>query len=505
MGNTDKKEQKKPSFQKELSVQKKSNGGTASKAINLSARQQLAQKKKRRRSLGRRVKVKFTMKKTFYGSIGIFDSYLSDLKHEAQEFLVGKLPVYNDFINFSLVRKGIISHIQKIHKHVILTPEHIYAYRVSIDFYPDNDKFEVFVMLKDEKKHIEAGIEAKNEIEESIKDKARMKVEATKKFNTKYEKIYDKRIEVILPLILERKAKKFRRHIQNIENQIVGSHQAYRQAYSEIGVVGQISSAAAFNFGRPELDQYWIKALKSCEAVASKEELIIKNWKMEQVDKYKKMDTVSTLPWHVKDNIKNQDVIDEWIEGRGTQGMIETSIFIYESELRGRLFDATYGMEQGEEIWNKWLEESYKGAGRMVTGLTVAKNAGGVAVGVIGGAGIGVGYAMVQEGASQYGEHLSGSDKAFNLWKIGKAGILAYYGAKLGDIAKKVSIYVDGIESVIPKSCMAQFLTESAVAEVIKAIDKEVSKNKTPDEMISMLVEHPTLQNVFQRILRKCK
>jgi len=499
--------------QKNPLLQKKSNGGTVSKSIDQSVRQQKAHVVQRRRSLGRREKIRYTLKNQFYGRLNDFDSDKNSLFYEAKESLKDKLSTFSNVINAKNISRYVLFYIKEIHKNIILVPQETYNYAISVDIYPDSNRFEVSVKLKNEQKYKKIGLNAKRKEEELFafekKDKAQRKAQKEADFNFKYEKIYDSRMESILPSVLERAAEKFRKRYVLLENEIYQSYDSYRERYDNFSTIGRISAAASLNFRKPKLDHYWWNALKNCKKMAQQEEILLFHWKHDELIKYIKEDSVPELPYFIKEKIDQPKVLDEWIRGRGTNYMIKYSMAMYGQGLSDRLFDIEYEMKEGERLWNTWVEESVKGAGRVVTGLTIAKNAGGVAAGTIGTItgvpAIGIAYSMVQEGASQSGEYLAGSDKAFNLWKIGKAGLLAYFGAKVGDIGKRLSIIVDGVEKTIPQSCMAKFLIDSTVAESIKFIDDTASKNKTPDEIISLLVERPSVQNVFQSILTNCK
>lgn len=469
MGNTYKEKQKKPL------VQKKSNGGTASKAINQSARQQIAQKRKRRRSLGRREKIRFTMKNTFHGTVGMFDSYRDSTFYKASDSLVGKLSTFSNAISYKGIGRYILAHIKELHKDVILVPEHTYAYRVSVDVYPDSNTFEVTVKLKNEAKHKKAGLKAREkekakklEKEQTLQEEAEKKAKAKLQEEERIEaEIQDMKMiiladgtsDLVKREVWEVKEKRLQKLILGLPNDIANWKKQLDKSYNEAGLVARIGyaySGHGVTYSKPDLNFYWKSAYE---------------YQLKALIKIMKQDLLGA-----------------------------------EHEMSMAIWSA----KEADKIWSNWLRDSARGAGTVVKVLSFAKYSGDVAASSLatltGQPQISVLYSVIGEEANQFGEFLSGTDadKAFSVGKIAKAGIMSYLTGKLGEKLGLKLIAKFGLSGIASK-CIANFLASSVLSEVVKRVDNKILDKKSPDDVILMLADDPIVQNIFKTVITNCK
>jgi hypothetical protein len=396
------------SEQKNPIVQKKSNGGTASKAINQSARQQIAQKRKRRRSLGRRDKIRFTMKNTFHGTVGMFDSYRDSTFYKASDSLVGKLSTFSNAISYKTIGRYILAHIKELHKDVILVPEHTYAYKVSVDVYPDSNTFEVTVKLKKEDKHKKAGLKAREKekarkleketnLQEEAEKKAKSKLQEEERIEAEIQDmkmiiLADGTSDLVIREVWEVKEKRLQKLILALPKDITNWKKQLDKSYNEAGIIARIGyaySGHGVTYSKPDLWFYWNSAYE---------------YQLKAFIKIMKQDLVGA-----------------------------------EHEMSMAIWSA----KEADKIWSNWLRDSARGAGTAVSVLTFAKYSGVVAATFLsGGAGALVegpaltvlvssstaaGFGMAYETADQGGKILAGSQKEFDLWRIGKIGAANFF------------------------------------------------------------------------------
>jgi len=463
------KEQKKPL------VQKKSNGGTISKSIDHSVRQQEAHVVQRRRSLGRREKIRYTLKNKFYGRLNNFDSDKNSLFYEARESLIGKLSTFSNAISYKTIAREILYDIKEIHKDVVLVPEHRYAYRISVNVYPDSNVFNVSVRLINKRKHKKAGLKAlekekakeleknKHLIEEKEK-KAKEKLAADEKWKAEVQDMKliimpNGQADLVKREVWEAKEKKLLPLITNLYRDISSWKKQLDKSYNEAGIIARIGyaySGHGVTYSKPDLDFYWTSAYE-----------------------YQINASIALL---------KQD--------------------FFEAEFN--MLRAIESVKEAEKIWTNWLRDSARGAGTVVNVLSFAKYSGQIAASSLatltGQPQISTLYSVIQEEADQVGKFISGTDadKAFSVGKIAKAGAMSYLTGKLGEKLGLKLIAKFGLSGVASK-CIANFLASSALSEVVKRVDNKILNQKSPDDVILMLADNPTVQNIFKTLITKCK
>ena len=461
--------------QKNTLLQKKSNGGEVSKSIDQSVRQQKAHVVQRRRSLGRREKIRYTLRNQFYGRLNDFDSDKNSLFYEAKESLVGKLSTFSNAISYKTIARDILYYIKKIHQDVALVPERHYSYRVSVNVYPDSDVFNVSVRLINKRKHKKAGLKAiekeqaqKLEKEEKLKSEAEKKAKSKLKEDEKFKaELQDMKL-IIMPNgqadlakreVWKAKEKELRGLVSNLYTDISKWKEQLDKSYDEAGIIARIGyaySGHGVTYSKPDLDFYWTSAYD--------------------------------------------------YQANASIALIKQELYIAEHEMSM----AIWSVKEAEKIWNNWLRDSAMGAGTVVKVLSFAKYSGQIAASSLatltGQPEISVLYSVIQEEADQVGKFISGTDadKAFSVGKIAKAGIMSYLTGKLGEKLGLKLIAKFGLSGIASK-CIANFLASSALSEVVKRVDNRILNQKSPDDVILMLADDPTVQNVFKTLITKCK
>ena len=478
------------------------------------------------------------------------DGFLEpDPEDEITNAISSKLNIFSKELKSERIALIVVNRIDNIHKGIRLVPQRYYKYKIRIvinNFHLSS----VSVDLENLKSHKGKSLEFEKKEETRVFLLKEKELEKEAEIDGKLEKIYDAKLEKVVDRKLDEAGKKFIKYIQIISQGIELSHSHYKKAYDNIGVIGHMSHATnsvgllgmlspavgGFRFlkdilTRPKIDKYWEKALKLSKEVELNELNEIEKWKKEVKAEFENIKFEAKIPWHIKEKIgdeKGYEALDAWIEGRGTNDMIALDLRFYHEGLDGRLSASLYELKMGERAWNEWVNESIEGAEKSIFLLTIIKDASDIYASVIGGPVYGTLHSLATSTATQVGNKVF-LDKDIDYWEILKTGSLSLLGGLSGKVlSEKVAtrllqnskiISLIGKNKFITKDiviCMSNFLTDSAVKEVLNIAVAEVqevadnmagkpSAEKSSKHLIHILSSDPFVQNFFANIvLNKC-